>query len=94
MAFDHGPDGRARPYPARRQDVLHDIGFALTPREFALSTLRDIYSAALGHQVDATNLNACWNVATSSPAPAPRRGPAQRWPSCGAVPLHRIALTG
>ena len=33
-----------------------NIGFALAPREFALSTLRDIYSAALGHPVDATNL--------------------------------------
>ncbi|MEH3134564.1 MAG: NUDIX domain-containing protein [Mycolicibacterium neoaurum] len=33
-----------------------NIGFALAPREFALSTLRDIYSAALGHPVDVTNL--------------------------------------
>ncbi|GAB4972270.1 hypothetical protein MAHJHV57_51760 [Mycobacterium avium subsp. hominissuis] len=28
----------------------------MAPREFALSTLRDIYGAALGYQVDATNL--------------------------------------
>ena len=33
-----------------------NIGFALAPTEFALSTLRDIYGAALGYQVDATNL--------------------------------------
>lgn len=33
-----------------------NIGFALAPEEFALSTLRDIYSAALGYQVDVTNL--------------------------------------
>jgi 8-oxo-dGTP diphosphatase len=33
-----------------------NIGFALAPKEFALSTLRDIYGAALGYQVDATNL--------------------------------------
>jgi ADP-ribose pyrophosphatase YjhB (NUDIX family) len=33
-----------------------NIGFALAPREFALSTLRDVYGAALGYQVDATNL--------------------------------------
>ena len=33
-----------------------NIGFALAPKEFALSTLRDIYCAALGYQVDATNL--------------------------------------
>jgi len=33
-----------------------NIGFALAPREFVVSTLRDVYSAALGYQVDATNL--------------------------------------
>jgi 8-oxo-dGTP diphosphatase len=33
-----------------------NIGFALAPKEFALSTLRDVYGAALGYQVDATNL--------------------------------------
>jgi ADP-ribose pyrophosphatase YjhB (NUDIX family) len=33
-----------------------NIGFALAPKEFAVSTLRDVYGAALGYQVDATNL--------------------------------------
>ncbi|ADG97190.1 NUDIX hydrolase [Segniliparus rotundus DSM 44985] len=33
-----------------------NIAFALAPTEFALSTLRDIYSAALERPVDATNL--------------------------------------
>ena len=33
-----------------------NIGFALAPRDFALSTLKDVYDAALGYQVDATNL--------------------------------------
>ncbi len=33
-----------------------NIGFALAPVEFAMSTLREIYSAALGYHVDATNL--------------------------------------
>jgi 8-oxo-dGTP diphosphatase len=33
-----------------------NIGFALAPKEFVLSTLRDVYGAALGYQVDATNL--------------------------------------
>ena len=50
LAFDH----------ARNRLVAKlsytNIGFALAPNEFALSTLRDIYSAALGHPVDATNL--------------------------------------
>ncbi len=33
-----------------------NIGFALAPVEFAMSTLREIYTAALGYPVDATNL--------------------------------------
>ncbi len=33
-----------------------NIGFALAPKEFAMSTLREIYTAALGYHVDATNL--------------------------------------
>ena len=56
MAFDH------RPMVTHAQTRLiaklsyTNIGFALAPKEFALSTLKDIYDAALGHQVDATNL--------------------------------------
>jgi 8-oxo-dGTP diphosphatase len=50
MAFDHG---RTR---LGAKMSYTNIGFALAPREFALSTLRDIYGAALGYQVDATNL--------------------------------------
>jgi 8-oxo-dGTP diphosphatase len=56
MAFDH----RQMVINAHARLVAKlsytNIGFALAPKEFALSTLRDIYSAALGHQVDATNL--------------------------------------
>ena len=56
MAFDHGPMvGYAHSRLAAKMSYTN-IGFALAPREFALSTLRDIYSAALGYQVDATNL--------------------------------------
>jgi len=84
MAFDHGR-WSSTPYPARRQDFYTNIGFALTPREFALSTLRDIYSAALGHQVDATNLQRVLERRNVSPAPAPRRGPDAAVASCGAV---------
>jgi len=56
MAFDHGPmveHARAR---LVAKLSYTNIGFALAPTEFAVSTLRDIYSAALGHPVDATNL--------------------------------------
>ena len=56
MAFDHGPMvEHARTRLVAKMSYTN-IGFALAPRAFALSTLRDIYGATLGHQVDATNL--------------------------------------
>ena len=33
-----------------------NVGFALAPETFTLAGLRDIYAAALGHDVSATNL--------------------------------------
>ena len=33
-----------------------NVGFALAPEEFTISELREIYRAALGHDVSATNL--------------------------------------
>lgn len=56
MAFDHGPMVTHAHTRLIAKLSYTNIGFALAPREFALSTLRDIYSAALGHPVDATNL--------------------------------------
>ena len=56
MAFDHGPMIAHASSRLVAKLSYTNIGFALTPDEFALSTLRDIYSAALGYQVDATNL--------------------------------------
>lgn len=56
MAFDHQTmitNAHAR---LNAKLSYTNIGFALAPREFALSTLRDVYGAALGYQVDATNL--------------------------------------
>lgn len=56
MAFDHGPMvAHARTRLIAKMSYTN-IGFALAPREFVVSTLRDIYGAALGYQVDATNL--------------------------------------
>ncbi|MGV0836998.1 NUDIX hydrolase [Mycolicibacterium thermoresistibile] len=56
MAFDHGPMvAHARTRLVAKLSYTN-IGFGLAPDEFALSTLRDIYGAALGHPVDATNL--------------------------------------
>jgi len=56
MAFDHGPMVTHAHARLAAKMSYTNIGFALAPKEFALSTLRDIYGAALGHQVDATNL--------------------------------------
>ncbi len=56
MAFDHSPMVAHAHARLVAKLSYTNIGFALAPREFALSTLRDIYSAALGYQVDATNL--------------------------------------
>ncbi len=33
-----------------------NLGFALAPATFTISELRDLYAAALGHEVSATNL--------------------------------------
>jgi 8-oxo-dGTP diphosphatase len=56
MAFDHEPMvSYARSRLAAKLSYTN-LGFALAPKEFALSTLRGIYGAALGYQVDTTNL--------------------------------------
>jgi ADP-ribose pyrophosphatase YjhB (NUDIX family) len=56
MAFDHGPMvAHARTRLVAKMSYTN-IGFALAPTEFVVSTLRDIYGAALDYQVDATNL--------------------------------------
>ncbi len=56
MAFDHAPMVEYARTRLVAKLSYTNIGFALAPEEFALSTLRDIYSAALGYPVDATNL--------------------------------------
>jgi ADP-ribose pyrophosphatase YjhB (NUDIX family) len=56
MAFDHRTMVEHASTRLVAKLSYTNIGFALAPTEFALSTLRDIYSAALGHPVDATNL--------------------------------------
>lgn len=56
MAFDHHPMVMHAHARLIAKLSYTNIGFALAPKEFALSTLRDVYGAALGYQVDATNL--------------------------------------
>jgi ADP-ribose pyrophosphatase YjhB (NUDIX family) len=55
-AFDHREivlTGRER---LRAKLSYTNIGFALAPPEFTISELRELYAAALGHEVSATNL--------------------------------------
>jgi len=56
LAYDHGQivlAGRAR---LRAKLSYTNAGFALAPETFTISELRDLYAAALGHEVSATNL--------------------------------------
>jgi ADP-ribose pyrophosphatase YjhB (NUDIX family) len=56
LAFDHRAITLAGRERLRAKLSYTNIGFALAPEAFTLSELRDIYAAALGHEVSATNL--------------------------------------
>ena len=55
-AFDHGAIVLAGRERLRGKLSYTTIGFALAPDSFTLAELREIYVAALGHDVSATNL--------------------------------------
>ena len=56
LAFDHESIALAGRERLRAKLSYTNIGFALAPGEFTISELRDLYGAALGHDVSATNL--------------------------------------
>lgn len=56
MSFDHRTVVRHARARLVAKLSYTNIAFALAPVEFAMSTLREIYAAALDYQVDATNL--------------------------------------
>jgi ADP-ribose pyrophosphatase YjhB (NUDIX family) len=56
MAFDHRDAVLAGRGRLRAKLSYTNLGFALAPPEFTLSELRDLYAAALGHEVSTTNL--------------------------------------
>jgi ADP-ribose pyrophosphatase YjhB (NUDIX family) len=56
LAFDHQPVVLAARERLRGKLSYTNIGFALAPATFTISELRDLYRAALGHEVSATNL--------------------------------------
>lgn len=56
MAFDHLAIVRSGRDRLRGKLSYTNLGFALAPVTFTISDLRDIYAAALGHDVSPTNL--------------------------------------
>ena len=55
-AFDHGAIIHSARDRLRGKLSYSNIGFALAPSTFTLTELRDVYAAALGYDVSATNL--------------------------------------
>jgi ADP-ribose pyrophosphatase YjhB (NUDIX family) len=55
-AFDHGSIIRSARERLRAKLSYTNIGFALAPETFTIAQLREVYAAALGHPVSATNL--------------------------------------
>jgi ADP-ribose pyrophosphatase YjhB (NUDIX family) len=56
LAFDHREIVLAGRDRLRAKLSYTNVGFGLAPAEFTLSELRDLYAAALGHEVSTTNL--------------------------------------
>ena len=56
MAFDHGAIALAARERLRAKLSYTNVGFALAADSFTISELRELYAAALGHDVSATNL--------------------------------------
>ena len=56
LAYDHEPILLAARERLRGKLSYTNLGFALAPATFTMAELRDIYTAALGHPVSATNL--------------------------------------
>ena len=56
LAFDHEPAVLAARERLRGKLSYTNIGFALAPATFTISELRDLYRAAIGHEISATNL--------------------------------------
>jgi ADP-ribose pyrophosphatase YjhB (NUDIX family) len=56
LAYDHGAILLAARERLRGKLSYTNLGFALAPPTFTIAELRDLYAAALGHPVSATNL--------------------------------------
>jgi len=56
LAYDHEPIVLAARDRLRAKLSYTNLGFALAPQTFTISELRELYRAALGHDVNTTNL--------------------------------------
>ena len=56
LAYDHEPIIQAAHERLRAKLSYTNLGFALAPATFTISELRELYAAALGHDVNPTNL--------------------------------------
>jgi ADP-ribose pyrophosphatase YjhB (NUDIX family) len=91
-AFDHGLIVRRARDRLRAKLSYTNLGFALAPPEFTISRLRELYSAALGHRVSATNLQ---RVLARRGVLIPTGGTAAPGPSGGRpAALYRFAERG
>lgn len=91
MAFDHRRIVEQAATRLRGKLSYTNIAFALAPKEFTMAELRQIYAAALGHDVDPTNLQRILTrrgmlTATGRTAPP---GPAGGRPAA----LYRFTVT-
>jgi 8-oxo-dGTP diphosphatase len=73
-AFDHGAIAIAGRDRLRGKLSYTNAGFALAPPAFTLAELREVYVAALGHDVSATNLRRVLERRGSIVATGERRG--------------------
>jgi ADP-ribose pyrophosphatase YjhB (NUDIX family) len=73
-AFDHGAIVLAGRERLRAKLSYTNAGFALAPPTFTLGALRDVYVAALGHDVSATNLRRVLERRGAIVATGERRG--------------------
>lgn len=91
-AFDHGTIVLRARDRLRAKLSYTNLGFALAPPEFTVSALRELYTAALGHRVSATNLQ---RVLARRGVLVPTGGTAAPGPSGGRpAAVYRFAERG
>ena len=89
-AFDHGAIIQSARERLRGKLSYSNIGFALAPATFTLNELRDVYAAALGYDVSATNLKRVL-VRRGALRPTGRRRDSGR---AGGRPAEEFAFAG